>query len=398
MSIRPTPVPLSESQAVTVTERFQRRLASITDHTTAASLRAWEQLGTWDRVDIARFTDATSDLFVAARTATRTRPAGYYALLADRPAVVPAVSTVPATDARSTRTGTPSERQRWTGHSPPATRRAEVHNADLVTGVPRSRTSLLAPASSVGAECSPATAARSAPPPSLAAVPLERLGLVRPRPLRLHRRADLQRHRPRPGDQRTSPGNCRRGRSRHPGLRSRPHAGTITTRTGGTHRGNTAGSCTGRRQADPADASDVPTLHRATTIRSPGCRLRSELQKARKWENERRRTLELQKELGVSEAVRVRSGTCWREARSCSQVKCSASSGPNTVSPMPSGRGRRSWPGCRQVIDGINLAKFVGEDGTRTVTPWRRSWIGSRLRTAGPAGPRQGAVAIRSPD
>ena len=99
MSIRPTPVPLSESQAVTVTERFQRRLASITDRTTAASLRAWEQLGTWDRVDIARFTDATSDLFVAARTATANTSAGYYALLADRPAVVPAVSTVPATDA-----------------------------------------------------------------------------------------------------------------------------------------------------------------------------------------------------------------------------------------------------------------------------------------------------------
>ena len=138
MSIRPTPVPLSESQAVTVTERFQRRLASITDHTTAASLRAWEQLGTWDRVDIARFTDATSDLFVAARTATANTSAGYYALLADRPAVVPAVSTVPATDApfhaywHALREG-----NEWTEALAAGGRRAESMAADLVTGTSR---------------------------------------------------------------------------------------------------------------------------------------------------------------------------------------------------------------------------------------------------------------------
>ena len=54
-------MPLSETAATAVTERFQARLADIANRASTVSLRAWEQLGAWDRVDIDRFAAATAD-------------------------------------------------------------------------------------------------------------------------------------------------------------------------------------------------------------------------------------------------------------------------------------------------------------------------------------------------
>ena len=53
-------MPLSETAATAVTERFQARLADIANRASTVSLRAWEQLGAWDRVDIDRFAAATA--------------------------------------------------------------------------------------------------------------------------------------------------------------------------------------------------------------------------------------------------------------------------------------------------------------------------------------------------
>ena len=94
-------MPLSETAATAVTERFQARLADIANRASTVSLRAWEQLGAWDRVDIDRFAAATADAFNAAQAAAVNTSAGYYALLADRPVTVPAVTT--RTTSRRTR-------------------------------------------------------------------------------------------------------------------------------------------------------------------------------------------------------------------------------------------------------------------------------------------------------
>ena len=149
------------------------------------------------------------------------------ALLADRPAVVPAVSTVPATDTGFPRTGTPSERQRVDQALAAGGRRARVHGRrPRHRHVHRGREPhFWHRRRPVGAECSPATAARSAPPSHRSGT----ARTTRPRSATTTATASSCRSTAtptRPGDQRTSPGNCRRGRSRHPGLRSRPARGT----------------------------------------------------------------------------------------------------------------------------------------------------------------------------
>ena len=116
---------------------------------------------------------------------------------------------------------------------------------------------------------------------------------------------------------------------------------------------------------DPADASDVPTPAQGDDDPvAEVARLRSELQKARSGRSERRRTLELRRSSRVSASSTspIRNVLCVRLEKLLA-VKCSASSGPN-VSPMPSESRPPVVPGCRRSDRRINLAKFVGEDGT----------------------------------
>ena len=143
---------------------------------------------------------------------------------------------------------------------------------------------------------------------------------------------------------------------------------------------------------DPADASDVPTLHRATTIRSP--RLPASVPSCRRLgsgRSERRRTLELRRSSRVSASSTspIRNVLCVRLEKLLA-VKCSASSGPNVADAFRVAAAGRGLD-VDEVIDGINLAKFVGEDGTpdRDAVAAFVDRIAPERET-GPAGSRSG--------
>lgn len=159
-------MPLSETAATAVTERFQARLADIANRASTVSLRAWEQLGAWDRVDIDRFAAATADAFNAAQAAAVNTSAGYYALLADRPVTVPAVTTTAVTEAPFTAYWHAlAEGVDWAEALASGGTRAESIASDLIVGTSaRSPTSPPAPASPDGDGSSPAAAASSVRP------------------------------------------------------------------------------------------------------------------------------------------------------------------------------------------------------------------------------------------
>lgn len=138
-------MPLSETAATAVTERFQARLADIANRASTVSLRAWEQLGAWDRVDIDRFTAATTDAFNAAQAAAVNTSSGYYALLADRPVTVPAVTTTAVVEAPFTAYWHAlAEGADWAEALATGGTRAESIASDLIVGTSREVANLTA--------------------------------------------------------------------------------------------------------------------------------------------------------------------------------------------------------------------------------------------------------------
>lgn len=142
---------LSKDAAVEVTTRFQRRLATISSRAAEQAATAWEQLGGWDRVDIARFGDVTSDAFAAARAASVDVSSGYYALLADRPVAVPTITKTANIEAPfHAYWHALAEGSEWADAFAVGTTRSESIAADLVTGVSREVGSLTAGTDVVG--------------------------------------------------------------------------------------------------------------------------------------------------------------------------------------------------------------------------------------------------------
>ena len=144
-------MPLSEAAAAAVTERFQARLATIANRASTVSLRAWEQLGAWDRVDIDRFAAATADAFKAAQAAAVNTSAGYYALLADRPVTVPAATTTAVVEAPFTAYWHAlTEGAEWAEALATGGTRAESIASDLIVGTSREVANLTAATGVVG--------------------------------------------------------------------------------------------------------------------------------------------------------------------------------------------------------------------------------------------------------
>ncbi len=117
---------------------------------------------------------------------------------------------------------------------------------------------------------------------------------------------------------------------------------------------------------DPADASDVPTPAQGDDDPiAEVARLRSELQKARKWEERAKTNAGAAKELeGLRKQYESDQERAVREAREAARSEVLGELGAERVADAfrvaAAGRGLD----VDEVIDGINLAKFVGEDGT----------------------------------
>ena len=117
---------------------------------------------------------------------------------------------------------------------------------------------------------------------------------------------------------------------------------------------------------DPADASDVPTPAQGDDDPvAEVARLRSELQKARKWEERAKTIAGAAKELeGLRKQYESDQERAVREAREAARSEVLGELGAERVADAfrvaAAGRGLD----VDEVIDGINLAKFVGEDGT----------------------------------
>lgn len=115
---------------------------------------------------------------------------------------------------------------------------------------------------------------------------------------------------------------------------------------------------------DPADASDVPTPAQGDDPAAEVERLRTELQKARKWEDRAKANAGAAKELEeLRKQHESEQDRAVREARESARSEVLAELGSARVADAfrvaAAGRGLD----VDEVLDGINLAKFMGEDG-----------------------------------
>lgn len=144
-------MPLSEPAAVVLTERFQRKLATISARTARAAVQAWKQLGAWNRADIARFAEATAPTFNAAAAATTNTAAAFYALIGDRPVHVPRATTAAAAENPfHAHWHALNEGRAWDEALAAGAAKAEAIAVDLVTGTSREVAALTADVGVVG--------------------------------------------------------------------------------------------------------------------------------------------------------------------------------------------------------------------------------------------------------
>lgn len=88
-------------QAVTLTRRYQRQLATISARSESAASRLWDDLGSWDEGDVERFGELLTPVAEGAQRAAIATTAGFLSLMVGRPESVDPASILAAVDPRS---------------------------------------------------------------------------------------------------------------------------------------------------------------------------------------------------------------------------------------------------------------------------------------------------------